>query len=110
MAHIYKTHRLLIAERMADTDEDRVWLKTASFAKTDNGYWLAWQGADPGRAAYLTPDHPKGKPARWLESLGSNDSAETLIAYVESGEIERDEPDGYVLNMQILNEETGEWE
>jgi hypothetical protein len=53
MAHIYKTHRLLIAERMADTDENRAWLKTATFAKTDNGYWLAWQGSDPSRAAYL---------------------------------------------------------
>jgi len=110
MAYIYQTPRLLIAERMAADDNDRAWLKSAKFAKTDNGYWLAWQGNDPGRAAFLTPDHPKEQPARWLESWDKDDTVETLIAYVESGEIERDEPDGFMMNLQILNEATGEWE
>ena len=109
MAHIFKSPRMLIAERMADTDEDRVWLKTATFAKTDNLYWLAWQGADPSRAAFLTPDHPKDQPAEWLESWDADNTVEKLIAYVESGEIERDVSDGYVLNMFIQDPETGEW-
>jgi hypothetical protein len=82
MAHIYKTHRLLVAEHMAANDEDRTWLKSATFAKTDNGYWLAWQGNDPGRAAFLTPDHPKDQPARWLESWDKDDMAEGVRARV----------------------------
>lgn len=109
MAHIYKTFRLLIAQRMAADDEERDWLKTATFAKTANNYWLAWQGNDLGRTAFLSPDHPKDQPARWLESWDKDDTVDTLITYVESGAIERDSPDGLVLNIFIQDPVTGEW-
>lgn len=108
MAHIYKTHRALIAARMATNDEDRKWLSTATFAKTDNGYWLAWQPGDLSRAALLGPDHPKTEPCRWLESRGKNDTVEGLVEYVASGQLERDGP--MELNILIQNPETGEWE
>jgi len=43
MAFIFKLYRSRIADRMALGDREVIrWLHKATFAKTSNGYWLAW--------------------------------------------------------------------
>jgi hypothetical protein len=93
MATFYRTHRPLIAERMARTDDDRQWLASAQFAKTSNGYWLAWRADDPMRSALFDPRQPAAKPCVWLTALdGINaiDTLEKLVLYVEAGRYETD--------------------
>lgn len=101
--------------RMAKGDKELMrWLDKATFAKTSNGYWLAWhQGENMDRVAFLTPNQPDDEACRWLESWNNDDTIETAIEYIESGRFEADErehPDGFVLNLFIRNPETGEWE
>lgn len=108
MATFYKSHRQLVAERMAASDEDRQWLATAKFAKTSNGYWLAWRNDDPTRIGYLIPNQPPAEPAQWLDACDGTDSFEVWVAYFESGEFETDPPG--VLNLQIQDPVTGKWE
>jgi hypothetical protein len=115
MAFIFKGHRPRIAMKMAKGDKKLSrWLNTATFAKSSNGYWLAWHNDDfLDKVAFLTPDHPDSEPCRWLESWDKDDTIQTTINYFESGEFESDEveyPGGFVFNRQILNPETGEWE
>jgi hypothetical protein len=116
MAFIFKGWRPNIARRMACSGDDKLkrWLGVARFAKTSNGYWLAWhEGDDVDRIEFLTPDHPEGKECQWLDSFDKNDTIETAINYIESGEFEEDDknyPDGFVFNLFIQNPETGEWE
>jgi len=109
MAFIFKDWRPRIAMRMAKGDKELMrWLNKATFAKTSNGYWLAWhQGDNVDRVALLPPEHPEGEECKWLESWG-NSTIETFIDYVESGEYEEEK--NMVLNLQIQNPETGEWE
>ena len=105
MAHIYSSSRLHIQRRMATDKEHEKWLFTATFAKTDNGYWLAWKPAADGRimdVTYLKPDHPKGEPPGEIETWDGW-TVEELIAYFESGEIEINPPG--VLNLFIEGED-----
>jgi len=115
VAFIFKDYRPRIAWRMAIDDKElKRWLNKATFAKTSNGYWLAWHQSDNlDKVAFLTPNHPDDQECRWLESWDKNDTIETAINYFESGKFEADEkehPDGLVLNLFIKNPETGEWE
>lgn len=107
MAIVFKGYRPRIARRMnPDRSMDR-WFTAASYAKTSNGYWLAWQG-DLDKVALLPPGHPVGEECKWLESWDMGNTIETFFDYVESGEYE--EGKDMVLNLQIQNPETGEWE
>jgi len=112
MAMIFKGYRPRIAMRMAACSGDdklKRWLYAAKYAKTSNGYWLAWHDGDNiDRVAFLTPDHPDGEECQWLESWNKEDTIETAIEYFESGQIEEDGP--MVLNLFIQNPETGKWE
>ena len=114
MAMIFKGYRPRIAARMNPSHSEDRWFTAATYAKTNNGYWLAWhQGDNLSRVAFLTPTHPEGEECRWLESWDKDDTIETAVNYIESGEFEQDEidhPDGFVLNLFIKNPETGEWE
>lgn len=105
MATIYKTPRILIAEAMARTDEDRHWLAQAQFAKTSNGFWVAWRADDPTHIGFLEPDQPAAKPAQWLDARGDTDTLEKWVAYFESGEYEADPPGE--LNIFIEDSKTG---
>lgn len=108
MAFIFEGVRPRIARQMsAGNNETRKWLAFATFAKTANGYWLAWQGGSTDKIAVLPPDHPTGAPCRWLESW-DNDPIEAAIAYVESGQFEEDGEQ--VLNLFIQNPKTGKFE
>ena len=108
MAFIYSNTRPRITDRMAAGDKElRRWFAFAIFAKTTNGYWVAWRKDEPDRMAVLPPDHPAGEACRWLESESDTPIKEG-IEYVESGQFEKDGP--MVLNLFILNEATGKWE
>ena len=89
---IFKGYRPRIAMRI--TKDDQVlkrWLCAATFAKTNNGYWLAWhEGDDIDRVAFLTPNHPAGDECRWLDSWDKDDTIDSTINYFESGEFEAD--------------------
>lgn len=76
-------------------------LSKANFAKTDNQYFLAWH--EPDEITVLSPHKPESCDT--LFGFGSIDEA---VTYVESGEYAKDSK--RVLNLFILNEETGEWE
>ena len=108
MAFIFTTTRPRIANKMAAGDKEvRRWMSFATFAKTANGYWVAWRKDAPSRMAVLPPDHPNGEPCLWLESWDDT-PVEEGINYVESGRFEEEEP--AELNLRILNEATGKWE
>jgi hypothetical protein len=108
MAFKYTKTMPRIGNRMAAGNREiSDWLIGARYCKTSNGYWLAWHEKRDGRIALLEPNHPEGQECYWLENLG-DDTIDSAIQYVESGEYEKD---GFsVLNLQILNPETGEWE
>lgn len=115
MAFIFQGYRGRIAMRMAKGDKAiKQWLNTATFAKTCNGYWLAWhKGDNVDKVAFLTPNHSTDEGCRWLDSFDKNDTIDTAIDYFESGKFEADEeeyPNGFVFNLFIQNPETGEWE
>jgi hypothetical protein len=114
MAYIFKDWRPRIDRRMNPDRSMQRWFHDATYAKTSNGYWLAWrEGDNLDRVAFLTPNHPDGQECRWLKSWDKDDTIETAINYIESGEFEADEKDhsdGFVLNLFIKNPETGEWE
>ncbi len=100
MAHIFSTTRPLILDRMARDKEHRRQMLFSTYAKTDNGYWLAWKPNANGRitdVTYLRPDHPKGEPALEIETWGDGWTVAELIDYFESGEIDSDPPG--VLNL-----------
>ena len=89
---------------MAVSDDERKWLSTAIFAKTNNGFWLAWHPDDFSTICALVP----GKDtADWIDSF-EPETPESWIEYFQS--------DGYinqpvgVMNLFIENPETGEWE
>lgn len=110
MAHIFKGTRSNILDRMARDKDHRRAMLFSTYAKTDNGYWLAWKPNADGRittATYLRPEHPKGEPANEIETWGEGMTVAELVDYFESGEIESDPPG--VLNMFIEDEATGEW-
>lgn len=112
MTMIFKGYRPRIAARMNPSHSDDRWFTAATYAKTNNGYWLAFHD-DLDRIALLPPDHPEGEECRWLESWDKDDTIVTAINYIESGEFEQDEkdyPGGFVLNLFIKNIKTGEWE
>lgn len=105
MAFIFKDWRPNIARRMNPDRSMSKWFNKAKYAKTSNGYWLAWDD-DLNRVALLTPDHPEGEECRWLESWDGNNTIETFFNYVESGEFEAEKDQ--VLNLFIEDPETGE--
>lgn len=93
MAFIFTTHRGRIAKRMAASDREiSRELAFAKFAKTSNGYWLAWNPDNPARVAVLPPDHPKSEPCRVIDSWEDDPSIDSAIEYVESGNFEADPP------------------
>lgn len=89
-----------IAERMAAGSADLLqWLSKAHFALASSGHYIAWKEAEHDRAMVLPPDHPAGEPGQWIESWESDPKIEDFIAYVESGDFDKDEPQ--VLNIFI---------
>jgi hypothetical protein len=109
MAMIFKGFRSNIARKMAKDDPElKRWLGVATFAKTSNGYWLAWHADDVGSILVLPPDDAPDQNCYWIDNGGKNDTLEAAIEYVESGQFAEDEP--MVLNLFIQNPETGEWE
>ena len=107
MAFILKGYRPRIARRMNPSRSENRWFGIATYAKTNNGYWLAWHD-DLEKVALLPPDHPEGEECKWFESWDKDNTIETFFEYVESGDYE-DEKD-MVFNLFIQNPETGEWE
>lgn len=107
MAFIFKDWRPNISRRMNPSRTMQKWFTVAHYAKTSNGYWVAWHD-DLEKIALLPPDHPENEECRWLESWDSNDTIESFFEYVESGDCEKS--DGMVLNIFIQNPETGVWE
>lgn len=107
MVFILKGYRPRIAMRMNPSHSEDRWFTAATYAKTNNGYFVAWHD-DLDRVALLTPYHPKGEECKWLESWDKDNTIETFFKYVESGGYE-DEKD-MVFNLFIQNPETGEWE
>lgn len=108
MAFIFKDSRPNIGWKMAAGDKElSKWLYNATYAKTANGYWIAWRKDIPDQAVILSPNHPKDQPAPMLDDWDDNPSLEGWIEYVESGEFEREPPE--VLNLFIEDPETGEW-
>jgi hypothetical protein len=115
MAMIFKGYRPRIARRMmaaAPEDENidlNRWLGKAIFAKTSNGYWLAWHDDEQlDLVLVLPPEDNQDKKCYWIESWDKNDTIETAIEYIESGRFAED--GAAVLNLFIQNPETGEWE
>ena len=107
MAFIFKGYRPRIAMRMNPSFSENRWFTAATYAKTNNGYFVAWDD-DLNRVAVLTPNHPEGEECMWFESWDKNDTIETFFDYIESSRCE-DEKD-MVFNLFIQNPETGEWE
>jgi len=109
MAKIFKDYRPRIAGKMAKGDAElKKWLSVAAFAKTSNGYWLAWQGEEPDTVIVLPPPDFKDDKCHWLESWDNDNTIESFIKYVESGEF-AEEGGGMVLNLFIEDPETGGW-
>ncbi|MDO4877956.1 MAG: general secretion pathway protein GspG [Neisseria sp.] len=69
-----------VAARMLVNTDGETIAADALFARTANGYWIAWQY--DGRAALLPPGTPEGEPCFWVE--GAADLA-ALAALVEQG-------------------------
>lgn len=68
---------------MAAGDESiRHYLRDKFFAKTSNGYWLAWHQDHLAEIAVLPPEHPADQPCEWLHNA---ESIEAAITMVESG-------------------------
>jgi hypothetical protein len=113
MAMIFKNYRPRIASMMltaACEDDDKnlkQWLYRATFAKTSNRYWLAWHNDKPDTVLVLPPDDNQDKECHWVESWDKDDTIETAIEYVESGQFAED--DLSTLNLFIEDPETGEW-
>lgn len=104
MAFIFSTFRGRIAQRMAAGDREiSRELAFAKFAKTSNGYWLAWNPDNPSRVAVLPPDHPEGEPCRFIDSWEDNPSIDSTIEYVESGEFETDPPGEFNLFIEEVS-------
>lgn len=103
MAFIFSKPRGRIATRMAagQIEVRRSLCEFRKFAKTSNGYWLAWNPADPACVAVLPPDHPQDQPCHFIESWEDNPTIESMIEYVESGNFEVDPP--RVLNLFITD-------
>jgi hypothetical protein len=78
-----------IASQMADGDaEITEWLKRATFAEASTGHWLAWRVDSPDLIAVLSPDHVEGDKRHWLD-IWDDETLETAIARIESGEFDR---------------------
>lgn len=91
MAKIANEHPAAIASQMADGDaEITEWLKRATFAETSTGHWVAWHGDSPDLIAVLSPDHVDGDRRYWMD-IWDEESLETAIARIESGEFDRAE-------------------
>lgn len=92
MAFIFKDYRPRIALRMAQGDKEiKRWLNLASFAKTSNGYWLAWNNDAIEKIAVLLPEHPRELPCEWLRDATSIEEAVRIVEagqYVKSNIIE----------------------
>lgn len=87
MAFIFSNYRFRIADRMAKGDKEiRQWLQKATFAKTSNGYWLAWNNDAIEKIAVLPPEHPIEFPCEWLHDIKSIEDA---VRIVESGQYVR---------------------
>ena len=83
MAYYFKEYRARILDFMAAGQRDiRIRLLKASFVKTSNGYWLAWDKDSVKEIAVLPPDHPREFPCEWLYDAGSIEQA---VALVEAG-------------------------
>jgi|GEM_PF-6734135 len=83
MAYYFKEYRARISDFMAAGQRDiRIRLLKASFVKTSNGYWLAWDKDSVKEIAVLPPDHPRELPCEWLYDVGSIEQA---VALVEAG-------------------------
>lgn len=110
MAFIFKDYRPRIADKMAKGDvELKKWLFGATFAKTSNGYWLAWQGEKPDTVLVLPPADSPDIECHWLESWDKDDTIETAIEYVESVRFAEDEPDGINITiLKVIDKKTGQ--
>ncbi|PKD39553.1 hypothetical protein JWZ98_09980 [Methylomonas sp. EFPC1] len=108
MAMVFKGYRPRIAMQMANGDKELSrWLGTATYAKTSNGYWMAWHADATDRFLVLPPEGSTEKECHWIESWEGDYSVDMAFDYVESGRFERDEP--FVLNLFIKDPVTGEW-
>lgn len=109
MAFVFSGHRPNIALRMeAGNKEIRDWLmRGAVFAKTANGYWLAWRADDADRVMVLPPNHPKDKSGFWIENWETDFTLESAIEYFESGEFDANPPGE--LNLFIEDPVAGKW-
>ena len=104
MAFFYTTTRPLVKNRMAaGNDIISRTLTHAKYAKTSNRYFVAW--ITPDEIAVLPPDHPKETECEWLNGF---ETIEEAVRFIESGEYAIEPVK--VLNLFILNEETGKWE
>ncbi len=87
MSQIVENYPILIAARMACGNADiATWLENATFAQASTGHWLAWK-AQSTILAVLAPHRAEGKECEWIE-LWDNDTIETAMSYVESGEFD----------------------
>jgi hypothetical protein len=87
MAQIVEKYPILIATRMAcGNAEIATWLENATFAQASTGHWLAWK-AQSTILAVLAPDRAEGEECEWIE-LCDDDTIESAINYVESGEFD----------------------
>jgi hypothetical protein len=101
MATIFSGYRPRIALRMAAGNKEiKRWLDGARFAKTRNGYFVAWHENHPEQAAVLPPNHPEGEECLRIESWNDDDDIETAFEYIESGRFEED--DFSVMNLFII--------
>ncbi|MDI1277279.1 hypothetical protein [Methylobacter sp.] len=74
---------------MAQGDKGlKLWLYKATFAKTSNGFWLAWDNDTIEKIAVLPPDHPREFPCEWL---CDTKSIEEAVRIVESGQYVKSE-------------------
>lgn len=106
MAFIFSRYRPNIAYRMAAKNKEMLkQLQQTKFAKTSNGFWLAWNPAEPETAALLMPDQPEGEYCDWFYLAQDNPTFESFIEYVESGEFERDQTEDSNFRLNLFIEE-----
>jgi hypothetical protein len=86
VAFYFTQYRSRIAFKMMASDRNKElqrWFAFCQFAKTSNGYWLAWNKASLAEIAVLPPDHPVDESCQWLhDSL----SVESAVELLESGQ------------------------